>query len=137
MLSNDNIKEEHLGIKKLHLNRKGNSIFVKNLLQFTEEDCDFSQLGDSYIEMENVSIVSNAISTLKNIRVSNINRLIFGHLDLNSLRNKFNFLCEQIKGYIDILMLSESNLDDSFPLGQFLIDGFHAPFRLDHDKNGG
>ena len=31
-LSNENIKEEHLGIKKLHLNRKGNSIFAKNLL---------------------------------------------------------------------------------------------------------
>ena len=29
LLSNDNIKEEHLGIKKLHLNRKGNSIFAK------------------------------------------------------------------------------------------------------------
>ena len=28
LLSNDNSKEEHLGIKKLHLNRKGNSIFA-------------------------------------------------------------------------------------------------------------
>ena len=90
--------------------------------------------------MENVSntsttIVSNATSTLKDIRVTNINRLIFGHLNINSIRNKFNFLCEQIKGHIDILMLSESKLDDSFPLGQILIDGFHAPFRFDRDKN--
>ena len=38
LLSNDNIKEEHLGIKKLHLNRKGNSIFAKNLIQFIKED---------------------------------------------------------------------------------------------------
>ena len=36
LISNDNIKEEHLGIKKLHLNRKGNSIFAKNLLNFIE-----------------------------------------------------------------------------------------------------
>ena len=34
-------------------------------------------------------------------------------------------------------MLSESKLDDSFLVGQFLIDGFHAPFRFDPDKNGG
>ena len=34
-------------------------------------------------------------------------------------------------------MLSESKLDDNFPLGQFLIDGFHAPFRFDRDKNRG
>ena len=32
LILNANIKEEHLGIKKLHLNRKGNSIFAKNLL---------------------------------------------------------------------------------------------------------
>ena len=36
LLSNDNIKEEHLGIKKLHLNKKGNSAFAKNLLSFIE-----------------------------------------------------------------------------------------------------
>ena len=36
LASNDNIKEEHLGIKKFHLNRKGNSIFAKNLLNFIE-----------------------------------------------------------------------------------------------------
>ena len=35
-ISNDNLKEEHLGIKKLHLNRKVNYIFAKNLLNFIE-----------------------------------------------------------------------------------------------------
>lgn len=34
LILNDNIKEEHLGIEKLHLNRKGNSVFAKNLLNF-------------------------------------------------------------------------------------------------------
>ena len=48
---------------------------------------------------------------------------------------QLNFLCEQIKQYINIFMLSKSKLDDSFPLGQFLIDGFHAPFRFDRDKS--
>ena len=36
LISNDNIKEEHLGIKKLHLNTKGTGIFAKNLLNFIE-----------------------------------------------------------------------------------------------------
>ena len=99
-------------------------------------------LGDNISEPENVSnastaIVSNAKSALKDIRVSNINRLIFGHLNINSLRNKFDFFCEQIKGSIDIFMISESKLDESFPQGQFLIDGFHTPFRFDRNKNGG
>ena len=61
--------------------------------------------------MENASntsatTVSNAIRTLKDIRVSNISRLTFGHLNINSLRNKFNFLCEQIKGYIEIFTIA-------------------------------
>ena len=83
------VKEKHYGIKKAHLNSKGDSISAKNLLKFIEEDWDFSPLGDSYIEIENIpntstTIVSNAISTLKDICVGNINRLIFGHLIINS-----------------------------------------------------
>ena len=34
-------------------------------------------------------------------------------------------------------MIFESKLDDSFPHGQFLIEGFQAPFRFDRNKNGG
>ena len=33
-IENNNIKEEHLGKKKLHLNKRGNTIFVNNLLKF-------------------------------------------------------------------------------------------------------
>ena len=34
LIIHDNIKENHLGAKKLHLNRKGSSVFTKNLLVF-------------------------------------------------------------------------------------------------------
>ena len=36
LISNDNIKEEHLGIKKLHPSRKSNNIFTKNLINFID-----------------------------------------------------------------------------------------------------
>ena len=77
--------------------------------------------------MENVSNTSAVIAS--NARVSDVNRLIFGYLNINSLRHKFNFLCEQIKGCTDAFMLWESKLDVSFSQGQFLIDGFHSPRR--------
>ena len=114
LISNDNIKEEDLGIKKLHLNRKGNSIFAKNLLNFIEGNWDISLLGDSYHETENASnkIISNAKRTFSDIRISNISRLFFRHLNSNSLRTKFDFLFEQIKGSIDVFMISESKLND-------------------------
>ena len=38
---------------------------------------------------------------------------------------------------IDILMITETKLDDSFPVSQFLIQGFSILFRLDRNKNGG
>ena len=34
-------------------------------------------------------------------------------------------------------MVSETKLDDNFPEGQFLIKGFHSPFRFDRNRNGG
>ena len=34
-------------------------------------------------------------------------------------------------------MISETKLDDSFPQGQFHIDGFGTPTKLDRYKNGG
>ena len=37
LIDHNNIKESHLSIKKLHLNRKGNSLFAKNLLSFIEQ----------------------------------------------------------------------------------------------------
>ena len=38
---------------------------------------------------------------------------------------------------IDILMISQSKLDDTFPTSQLLIDSFTEPFRLDSTRNGG
>ena len=47
------------------------------------------------------------------------------------------FLVTQVKGSIDILMMSETKLDESFPIGQFLMDGYRDPFPLDRNENGG
>ena len=59
----------------------------------------------------------------KAFNTSNMNKLIFGHLNINSLRNKFDLLSKQVKCSIDILMVSETKLDDSIPEGQFLMEG--------------
>ena len=87
--------------------------------------------------MEDVSNVSHSDvqQVLKDIRKSNVNKLIFGQLNINSLRNKFDMVSELIKGFVDVFMISETKLDDSFPEGQFFIEGYHTPFR--YDRNGG
>ena len=68
---------------------------------------------------------------LKTLRLKNFNKLITAHLNINSLRNKFEFLISLIKDNTDFLMISETKLDQSFPTNQFMINGFSIPFRLD------
>ena len=57
---------------------------------------------------------------LKNIRNCNV-KLTFGHLNINSLRNKFDHLTEMVKGFVDIFLISESKLDDSHGNGGGLL----------------
>ena len=75
-------------------------------------------------------------SNLKAIRKGNINKLIIRQLNINSLWNKFDCLVQQITGNVDILVVLETKLDNSFPVGQFLIDGYGPPLRLDRDIHG-
>ena len=51
---------------------------------------------------------------LKTCKLNNVNRISIDHININSLRNKFHALTEIIKNKIDILMISESKIDDSF-----------------------
>ena len=38
---------------------------------------------------------------------------------------------------LDILMVSETKIDDTFPESQFLIERFSTPYRLDGAAKGG
>ena len=66
-----------------------------------------------------------------------MNKLIFAHLNINSIRNKFEELISQVEGTVDVLMISETKIDDSFPIANFLIDGFSQPYRIDQNSSGG
>ena len=79
----------------------------------------------------------DALTTLKNIRINNLKNVIIGQLNINSLRNKFSSLIELIHGNIDILVITETKLDHTFPEKQFLIPGYKKPYRRDRNANGG
>ena len=69
----------------------------------------------------------NCRNVLNSLRKDNLDKLIVAHLNINSIRNKFDYLSEKIRGKKDILLVSETEIDDSFPQGQFVIDGFNTP----------
>ena len=81
-------------------------------------------------------IIVNTI--LKSIRQENASKLVFAHLNINSIRNKFQLLVNQVKGNIDVLIISETKIDYGCPFGNFLIDGFSKQlYWLDCDALGG
>ena len=54
--------------------------------------------------------------------------------DINSIGGKFEQLKAMVSGNIDILVVTETKLDDSFPSTQFLIEGYSPPYRRDRNK---
>ena len=87
------------------------------------------------VENENPSEIANSdideldpITRLSTIRVKNKRGLIMAHLNINSIRNKFGDLKFLISNNVDILVISETNIDESFPTSQFQIEGLKSLF---------
>ena len=82
--------------------------------------------------------ISNQLSqNLRAYRIRNVGKIIVATLNINSIRNKFDELKMAISGNIDVLVITETKLDHTFPTGQFFIEGFATPFRLDRNSRGG
>ena len=79
----------------------------------------------------------NSLSELSELRLRSVNRVLIGNLNINSIRNKFDQLKDTVLKYIDILILTETKLDETFLTSQFLMDGFSKPYRFDRNKYGG
>ena len=140
------IKLNHLNRSTLHLNQKGSKVlsdaFLKEISNvfnwhYSDEDSRLNHEGcKSKFSLEDKKRIDTK-TILKSIRQEHTNKLVFAHININSLRNKFELLADQVKGNIDVLMISKTKIDDSFPLGKFLLGGFSNVYRLDRDSLGG
>ena len=73
---------------------------------------------------------------LSSLRKEIFDCLIFAHININFVRNKFDLPMHGFNGNRGVLMKSETKLNDSFPLLQVHITGYSPPFRLYHNANG-
>ena len=80
--------------------------------------------------------ISDPFEKLKNTRLKDPNRLIIAQLNANSLRNKFDSLVRMLHNNLDILLISKTKTDSSFPTAQFQIEGYTS-YKLDRNANGG
>ena len=98
-------------------------------------------LGHSINVIEEEQLKNGPVSTSQNFldngikqsRLDNIDNVIIGNLNINSLSAKFDGLITYIQDTFDILVLTETKLDNTFYSSQFSIDGFSDPYRLDRN----
>ena len=69
------------------------------------------------------------------LRKKHVKSLFFGYLNINSLRNKREFLETMIRNHFDIFLVSETKLDSSFPGSKFTTPGYRL-FHKDRNEHG-
>ena len=55
------------------------------------------------------------VNKIKSNALANINRLMIGHINTNSIQNRFEVLSNSITGNLNISMIAETKLDPTFP----------------------
>ena len=107
----------------------------------SQSNGDNSKAGHEGDEIPDNSFIeskrNNVYDILKDLKLRNVNRLVIGNLNINSIASKFDQLKAIIQCHVDILVIVETKLDITFPTSQFLLDGFSKPYRLDRNRNGG
>ena len=117
-----------------------NELSIKQSPHFVPKNITVDMDMTQSSEMADESFVSEPkdfISDLKNLRYCNPRNVIIGHININSLRNKYDPIRSILhNGLCDIFTLSETKLDGSFPTAQFHITNF-VLHRKDRNAHGG
>ena len=154
--------KRNLNNRKLHLNIRGYRKLLENYVTYLKGFSSWDKVtwnehessdglstkseeslstanGESFFKECQLSTLNEDIcfdQHLNNLRRRNIGRLILAHININSIHYKFDHLVYGVKGKVDVLMITETKLNDSFPTMQFNIEGYHT-FRLDRNEYGG
>ena len=84
------------------------------------------------MKMSIIEVFRHCIIEIKNLRLRIVNKFIIGNLNINSLPNKFDQLREIALKYVDVLVITETKLDDTFITSQFLVTGFSVLHLYSH-----
>ena len=53
------------------------------------------------------SVNSLSVRSIRDVRKRNLKRIILGHLNISSVRKNFDLLVDQIRGNVDIMVISQ------------------------------
>ena len=82
------------------------------------------------MQIASLKIVKNVVMHFNQFRnrLQGPKNVVIGHLNVNSLRNKFEAVGELEQNKVDICFLSETKIDETFPNQQFMINGYSASY---------
>ena len=104
---------------------------------FVSKDHRNSDLNVDSTRVTEENEIHDFISDLRTQRLKNARNILLGHVNINSIRNKFEPIEGILRnGLIDILVISESKIDDSFPMAQFSVQNYTL-HRKDRNSKGG
>ena len=96
-----------------------------------------SEVIDQACKVSTCDIKDPVTSDLKNARFKGAKNGIIGHLNINSIRYKFDNIADLLKdNLVDIFSITETKLDDSFTHAQFSYMGYKV-HRKDRTSSGG
>ena len=121
----------------------GNCNMISSNSSFCDENdsnyifmIDTSLFVDDYPPPD-VTVNNSPFNAVKDIRLKYARNIIISHINVNSLRRKFDELsCLLQNAYVDILCISETKLDSADKDTLFNVEGFTS-FRQDKRKNSG
>ena len=132
-----NILPQQVNKSRLHLNRKRSSIFTSNFVKalpyvfnWLEETIDKDSVSEDKEKNSKSVNASINCSILGYLRRKHLKKVIIANVNINSF-------VDQIKGKVDLLMVSEMKLDENFSQDQFKISSFSRAFRPNRNSSGG
>ena len=105
------------------------------------------EMSDVLSECSEISFLSDFEDEIQSINIDisngspiNVDNFKIVHYNINSLLapdrlEQLTDVCRTLK--IDVLILSESKLDETIPSNLIAIPGFHEPIRHDRNRHGG
>ena len=126
-------KKNHVGSKKVK-NVCLNSSVANTII--SKRNCLEKNLNDPNRSFENSKECSNTFGLVQKHKLQNPKIIVIGHLNVDSLGNKFEAVQEIVQNKVDICLLSETKIDETILNQQYMINGYKL-FRRDRNCHGG
>ena len=117
-VDNGSVSGTDLWTDRIHLIESGKGIIANNLINSSQ----YLTYQFNIRSINNASL--NFLLEIRELRLRNVDGVLIGNLNINSIRNKFDQSRDTVLKYIDILILTETKFDGTFLISQFLMDGF-------------